>query len=205
VLWYASYGTNLDLARLTCYLAGGTPLGAALACPGARDASPPRDDRALTLPGSVYFSWESPSWGGGVAFYDPAPAAVEHDRAAARAYLLTTEQFCDVVAQEMHRPPGADLDLAELLATGTTAIGAGRYETLLTVDRIDGVPVVTFTSPASAHPPVLNAPADAYLATMGRGLVGGLGWDVPRAAAYLLGRPGVGAHRTLESLQALLG
>jgi len=204
VLWYASYGTNLDLARLTCYLAGGTPEGASLGCPGSRDPSPPRDDRALTLRGSVYFSWESPSWGGGVAFYDPEPVLAEHDRAAGRAYLLTTEQFSDVVAQEMHRPPGVDLDLAELLETGTTAVGPGRYETLLTVGVIDGVPVVTFTSPASDVAPELNPPADAYLATMGRGLVAGLGWDVSRAASYLAARPGVGDHRTENSVVALI-
>ena len=38
-----------------------------------------------------------------------------------------------------------------------------------------------------------NEPSAAYLATMGRGLVDGHGWDGERVAAYLLDRPGIGA------------
>ncbi len=70
-LWYAAYGSNMAADRLRHYLEGGAPPGAALTQPGARDPSPPRDVRPVSLSGSVYFAWDSPTWGGGIAFYDP--------------------------------------------------------------------------------------------------------------------------------------
>lgn len=200
-IWYAAYGTNMALDRLTCYLAGGTPPGASLACPGGRDPSPPQDVRPVALQGGVYFAWESPTWGGGIAFYDPHSAGTS----VGRAYLLTAGQLSDLAAQEMHRPPGADLDLDELLRTGACTLGPGRYESLHVVGRLDDEPVVTFTAswePDGAHH---NAPVAAYLTTMGRGLLEGQGWTAADAAAYLMERPGIGPDWTATSIEALLG
>jgi hypothetical protein len=70
-LWYAAYGSNLARDRFENYLSGGRPVGATRHYPGARDSSPPIDDRPLLLPGRLFFAWESPTWGGGIAFYDP--------------------------------------------------------------------------------------------------------------------------------------
>ncbi len=199
LIWYAAYGTNLDHTRLACYLAGGTPPGGARATPGARDPSPPQSDRAVHLPGSVYFAWNSPTWGGGVAFLDPTAVATS----PGRAYLLTHEQFSDVVAQEMHRPPGTDLDLAVLGGHREHAFGGGRYETLHVVDEIDGVPVVTFTAPRSAPLDYL-APSAAYLRVMGRGLMSAHAWEPGEVASYLLGCRGIGTTWTLDDIAALL-
>lgn len=199
LIWYAAYGTNLDRTRLGCYLEGGTPPGGALATPGARDPSPPRDDRALFLPGSVYFAWDSATWGGGVAFLDPSGVGTS----PGRAYLLTHEQFSDVVAQEMHRPPGVDLDLSVLGGHRSWAFGDGRYETLHVVDEIDGDPVVTFTAPTSAPLDYL-APSAAYLRVMGRGLLESHRWDAAQAATYLVACRGIGAGWTTASVASLL-
>jgi hypothetical protein len=199
LVWYAAYGTNLDAARLGCYLAGGTPPGGARATPGARDPRPPRADRPLHLPGSVYFAWDSPTWGGGVAFLDPTAPTTS----PGRAYLLTAEQLSDVVAQEMHRPPGVDLDLAVLGRHRTWAFGDGRYETLHVVDEIDGAPVVTFTAPPSA-PLDHHAPSAAYLTVMGRGLVASHGWTPEQVADYLLGCRGIGEEWSEDAVAALL-
>jgi hypothetical protein len=199
LIWYAAYGTNLDAQRLGCYLAGGTPPGGGRSTPGARDPRPPRADRAVHLPGSVYFAWESPTWGGGVAFLDTlAPGT-----SPGRAYLLTHEQFSDVVAQEMHRPPGVDLDLAVLGGHRSWAFGDGRYETLHVVDHVDGAPVVTFTAPASA-PLDYRAPSAAYLTVMGRGLMASHGWTPARVASYVVGCRGIADAWTVDAVTALL-
>lgn len=198
-IWYAAYGSNLDRTRLGCYLQGGTPPGGARAMPGARDPHPPRADRAVHLPGSVYFAWNSPTWGGGVAFLDPTTAGTS----PGRAFLLTREQFSDVVAQEMHRPPGVDLDLGVLGGRRSWAYGDGRYETLHVVDEIDAVPVVTFTAPASA-PLDYRAPSGAYLRVMGRGLAESHRWDAEQVAAYLLSCRGIGAGWSAAAVAALL-
>lgn len=198
-VWYAAYGSNTDPTRLGHYLAGGTPEGASLGTPGARDATPPRASRAVDLPGSVFFAGESPTWGGGVAFYDVHGAGTS----VGRAWLLSAEQFSDVAVQEMHRPPGEDLDLETLLREGTHAYGPGHYETLHVVSVLDGLPVLTFTAPPDS--PVgraLNPPSAAYLRVMGGGLLETVG-DAGAVADYLLARPGIGGWERDDVLALL--
>lgn len=197
MVWYAAYGSNLDPARFDAYLYGGRPDGAERDYPGTRDAVAALETRAATLAGDVVFGWESPTWGGGVAFFD----AETGGEVPVTAYLLTTRQFSDVVDQEMWRPPGSDHDLSEVLALGRAALGPGRYETLHRVGDLDGHPVLTFT--ADVIPP-LNAPSAAYLATMARGLraVHDLGDDA--IVDYLLARPGIGPAWDRTGLLAVL-
>ena len=184
-VWYASYGSNLSSDRFQCYLGGGRPEGASRTYPGARNQSPPEDDRALTLPGEMFFAWESPTWGGGIAFYD-AEAAGE---TLTRADLVTEQQFADVAAQEMHRTPGADLDLSQVLEHARDEVGPGRYETLHLVGELEGAPVLTFTTPDPAglqH----NSPAPAYVRMIAKGLREAHELSDEDIAAYLLARPG---------------
>lgn len=188
-IWYASYGSNMSAARLACYLAGGCPPGATRTYPGARDRTLPTDVRPVELAGCVYFAWHSPTWDGGIAFYDPhGPGS-----SVGRAYRLTQAQLSDLLEQEMHREPGIDHDLTELLGEGIAILGDGRYESLHVVGELEGDPVVTFTSPERMHAADHNEPSSAYLATMGHGLVEGHDWDADRVAHYLLDRPGIGS------------
>ncbi|GAB2753370.1 hypothetical protein GCM10027020_01700 [Nocardioides salsibiostraticola] len=198
-LWYASYGSNMDADRLACYVAGGTPTGARRSYAGARDRTLPTRSRPVDLAGSVYFAWQSPTWGGGVAFYDPERPG----SSAGRAYRLTLGQFSDVAAQEMGRAPGTDLDLSDLLTDGVHALGPGRYETLHVVGEIDDLPVVTFTAAWTADEVPYNAPTAAYLATMARGLRSGHQWDDDQCIDYLLGCDGIGAW-TRDDLRTAL-
>ena len=165
-VWYVSYGSNMCRDRLRCYIEGGRPRGGALEYVGARDDTLPSDDMAVELPGSLYFAGESPTWGGGVAFYDhdvPGPTP-------ARAYRITVEQFADVAAQEMHRLPQEGDPLEEViiggLETGRHEAGPGHYETLIEVGRHDGLPMLTFTSPhglrlGTPHAPRAGVPRHA--------------------------------------------
>jgi hypothetical protein len=221
-VWYAAYGSNLSRDRFTHYLAGGRPPGAARGYDGARDASEPLGDVPLTLEGEVYFAWESPTWGGGIAFYDPdAPgrgsgdvgwdvspdggAAGAAPGVAARAYLVTGEQFSDVASQEMRRPVGRDLPLADLFRESRTAVlGPGRYETLHVVGEVDAVPVVTFTASWEHASVELNPPVDAYLRTIATGLAESHGWDAPEICDYLLSRPGSAPTWTPDALTTLV-
>lgn len=187
-LWYAAYGTNMSQDRLGCYLAGGRPPGASRSYVGARDRTLPTEMRPVELTGSVYFAWESPTWGGGIAFYDPSGEGTS----AGRAFLLTSGQLSDLHAQEMHRAPGTDLDLTGLAAEGSAVLGPGRYESLHVVGRLDGAPVVTFTSSWRADEIPYNAPVAAYLSTMARGLAEGWSWGPDQIIDYLLARPGIG-------------
>ena len=107
-LWYVAYGSNLSLERFRVYLQGGRPVGGARDYPGCRDPLGPERDVSLMIPGGLRFVGVSSVWGGGMAVYD-ARAGGE---IAARAYLITAEQFVDVLAQEMRLEPGLDVNLA---------------------------------------------------------------------------------------------
>jgi hypothetical protein len=187
LVWYVSYGSNMQADRLDSYLGGGTPAGSRRSYAGSRDCRPPRRDTAIWLPGRVYFATYSRVWEGGRAFYDPAATGP----AAARAWLITRSQFADILAQEMYRDPGGELDLTEVLATGRGQVGTGRYETVLLVGNLDGYPMLTFTAPWRAADMAPVAPSAAYLRMLAAGLVAGHGWDDVRAATYLADLAGV--------------
>jgi hypothetical protein len=186
-VWYASYGSNMYAGRLRHYLCGGRPPGGRRTYPGCRNSALPERSVPLMLPGGVYFALESPAWTGGMALYDPAlPGS-----AAARAHLITAEQFADIAAQEMYRPPPAEFDLAAAVAAGRHQFGAGRYETLVCPGELDGFPIVTFTAPWQAADVEWRRPAPAYVAYLAGGLREAHGWPAERITAYLGDLPGI--------------
>lgn len=201
LVWYVSYGSNMHAERLTCYLKGGTPPGARTGCPGCRDDRPPRADTEHELPGGIYFAMESQLWGGGLAFYDHALPGT----APARAYLISTGQFTDIAAQEMHRAPvpDFDLDLRPVLVSGRDQLGPGRYETLLYLGDLDGHPVLTFTASWRAADVDWTAPSAPYLRMLAGGLGEAHGWNVHRAARYLAGLPGANGVWSAAAVAAL--
>lgn len=205
LVWYAGYGSNLSPERFAHYLGGGRPGGATRTYPGARDRAAAREVRPLEVPGSVAFAWESPTWGGGIAFYAPPADGDSSGRALLTGYLVTREQLADVVEQEMWRPPGAETDLSDLLGgrLERLELGPGRYETLLVVARIEGRPVLTCTCP-DPEALGLRAPAAAYLLTMVRGLHAVHGLDDEAIVGYLSARPGIGRDWTEPRLRGLL-
>lgn len=184
-VWYVGYGSNMCAERIVCYLQGGCPPGGSRVNPGARDARPPRRTVPVDLPGRIYFAGESPQWGGGVAFYD-------HDTpggTAAVAYLVTVGQLADIARQEMYRLPRDGHPLEAVLLSpldgGRHQLGPGRYETLVEVGRLDGLPMLTFTSPHGAAHVEHTEPASAYLAMLAAGLRESRGWDASQVTAYL--------------------
>ena len=183
-VWYVSYGSNMCRQRLDCYLQGGRPEGATRTYPGARDRTPPQADAAVELPGRVYFAGHSPTWGGGIAFYDHAEAGPT----LARAYLITVGQFADVAAQEMRRDPRPNSVVEQVLMSGLPAgryeVGPGRYETLLDLGQREGAPMYTFTAPDSLGDAAHADPTTPYLAMLCQGLQESRRWPVARARAH---------------------
>ncbi|MBG0566531.1 histone deacetylase [Actinoplanes aureus] len=195
LVWYAAYGSNMCLARLRYYLAGGCPPGARRVLPGCRDPREPAAIRPVMLPGGIYFALNSSQWTGGVALYDRHLPGTT----AARAYLLTAGQFADVVAQEMRRAPGTDLD--SVLSRGTAQLGPGPYETLVHAGEHDGYPVLTFTAPWRAGDIPTTSPAAPYLAMLADGLHEAHGWSAERIVAYLATRRGIAGAWTAGRLR----
>jgi hypothetical protein len=170
--------------RLDCYVRGGRPRGARLRYAGCRDRRPPREQRAVLLPGRIRFATRSTVWGGGIAFYDHAADGPT----PARAYLMTAAQFVDVAAQEMHREAREGDPLEQVVAAGlsegTFRAGPGKYETLLRVGEIDDRPLLTFTAPDGGADLEPLTPVPAYLDMLARGLEEAHGWDRDRSSDY---------------------
>ena len=120
---------------------GGQPEGSERNYPGCRDTSDAVDSFGLLITGGVYFAGQSSGWGAGMAFYD----AEAKGEVAARAYLITTEQFVDVLAQETRRSPGMTLDLEPLFQGERYSTGVGGYPLLVRVGKRGALPLVTFT------------------------------------------------------------
>ncbi len=205
LVWYVSYGSNLHRDRFQSYLEGGRMPGGLRADAGCRDPSEPVADAALHLPFPLYFSGESRVWTGGVAFLDHAPH--EDDRATyARGYVITGEQFEDVVAQESKRAHTA-IDWETLRRDGRVAVGPGRYDLAVVVGERDGLPMVTFTHPEPQTANALAAPVVGYLRMLAVGLRDAHGLSDAEIASYLCSRAGAAGAWTpstlLEALAAL--
>jgi hypothetical protein len=179
-VWYVAYGSNLSRKRFRYYIRGGRPDGSARDLPGCRDISDPKDSFGVLIGGGVYFAGHSSGWRAGMAFYDPRATG----EVAARAYLITAEQFADVLAQETRQSPGITLDLAPAFRGVRYSKGVGGYSVLVRVGEHRGVPLVTFTRDRDTEPG-LAAPSAAYLATMATGLREAHGWSQMQIDRYL--------------------
>jgi hypothetical protein len=149
------------------------------------------------MPGRIAFAWDSPTWGGGIEFFEPGG----DDVVLARAYLITAGQFADVLHQEMRREPGTDVDLTAVVRHGLHTLGPGRYETLHLAGELDDRPVVTFSAP-DIDQLGIRAPADAYVVTMARGLRNTHELSDEELVDYLATCRGIGRSR--ETLAGLL-
>lgn len=202
LVWYVSYGSNLHRARFLSYLVGGRMPGGLRDDAGCRDPSPPLADAALHLPFPLYFSGESRVWTGGVAFLDHTPHA-DGRRTYARGYVITGEQFEDVVAQESKRAH-ATVDWAALLRDGRVRCGPGRYDLAVVVGERDGLPMVTFTHPEPQAANPTAAPVVGYLHTLAVGLRDAHRLSDPEVVDYLVAHPGAREAWTAPRLAAAL-
>ena len=191
-VWYVSYGSNLNRARFLAYLQGGRVAGNDVVYRGCADTTPPLDDVALELPHALYFAgWSARVWGGtSAAFTTIAPQSAS---TLARAYLVSQQQFVEVVQQENgNRAQVDDFDVklqaarqqghARMLATG-------GYTELIHCGERDGHPMLSFTTSENRRD--FRRPSAAYLRVIGTGLKECHRLRSSEVAAYLGDRPGV--------------
>jgi gamma-glutamylcyclotransferase (GGCT)/AIG2-like uncharacterized protein YtfP len=168
--WYVGYGSNLCSARFRRYL------------DGCRDRSEPWRWAPVEVPHRLLFARESPRWGGGgVAFLDPSaePAA----RTLGRAWLLSSEQLADVMAQECGLPVGS-IKVPAVGATPVVARPDRWYGCIVPLGRLDGWPMVTLTDAGAARL-APNPPGPAYRAAVAGGLAETHGLTPADAVAYI--------------------
>lgn len=203
-VWYASYGSNCSRERFQAYLSGGRAPGARRVHAGARDPRPPAADAAVEFASAICFTGRSRTWGGAPCFLEHQLA--EGPGALGRRYLITEQQFADVMAQENGRPFDEIVlpSLDDLEPGSMTVVGAGNYDALVALPPVDGAPVVTFTAPVPPETRTPSAPAAGYLSTLLRGLRETHSIDDRELAERMLRSTGMTPTWTLEEVLALL-
>ena len=172
LIWYASYGSNILSSRFLCYIEGGSPLGATREYIGCTNKTPPQAAHAIRIPYNLYFSKQSSIWEGmGVAFLNS-----KKDTAAitfGRMYLITREQFTQVVRQENDMMPSddsIDIDFKTTIENGDSQIDANWYSKIIYLGIEYGHPIFTFTSAWPEHEIKKEPPGEKYLKTIITGI-----------------------------------
>jgi hypothetical protein len=180
-VWYAAYGSNLSRERFDFYLRGGQPDGTSHRYPGCRSDAPPEADVADEIAAELCFGGWSQTWGGGVAFVRTSPGA----KAKARLYLVTLDQFSDVVAQENWLVPGTIS--IEPTEQQIVLDGEHTYRVVIPLGMRDGTPVLTVSQLAATD---IAAPTTPYLRYIAEGLRTSHGLSTDEIVAYLASAPG---------------
>jgi hypothetical protein len=203
LVWYASYGLNLCSRRFMGYIEGGQPEGASSFHPGCRDKTPPKDDQPIKIFYPLYFARESPNWDGkGVAFIGLEKE--ETDIALGRMYLVTEQQFIDVVSQENDEAE-ISVDFQEVKQQGSMVFHESWYGNIVYLGEQDGFPIYTFTSGKNIVMEAPVAPSPQYLKYIISGLKEVYPVTDEDIVKYLMTKPGIKGYYTIGELTHLLG
>lgn len=189
------------------YIQGGRAPGSTLEQIGCADPTPPAQDHGIMILHPLFFADSAPQWeDGGVAFVRPEKD--EDAKTLGRMYLISDEQFEDVVLQENgHRSLNVDigLDLARAVEKGSSELRSGRYRTILHLGDQGGFPIFTFTASRTEVEPSLNPPAPMYLSIIARGLAETFGLSPQGILEYLREVPGIRDRISHEELARIAG
>ncbi|WP_117170480.1 hypothetical protein [Paraliobacillus sediminis] len=200
-VWYASYGSNLNRDRFLCYIKGGKPEGSSKVEVGCKDKSLPLKEATYKMNLPLYFAKSSVRWQKqGVAFI-----GLKKDGkylTYSRKYLITVDQFLDVVKQENNQAE-LDIDLAELIKNGVMTYRDSWYGTLLYLGDVDGYPIVTFTADWDLDVP-FRKPSEEYLTMIIKGLRLTLELEKDVIVDYISSKPGVINHYKRDAIEKLI-
>jgi hypothetical protein len=203
LVWYASYGSNLSRERFYLYIKGGPLLGKDRIYPGCTNKSIPLAEKHIRLSYELYFAREAKkTWNGcGVGFI-----RTEKDESAetyCKMYLITEEQFVDVVKQESDTTDPITINFKVAENSGSLVFRkSGWYNNLIYVGEFDGHPAFTFTNESNNQVP--NEPDPGYLKEISKGLKDSFNLNNNTIAKYFSGKKGVEGNLTIEELLRII-
>jgi len=199
-IWYASYGSNISTARFMCYINGGKAIGALTSEEGCKDNTPPIKSSTLQINRQQYFKKSAKRWQGkGVAFLGVEESV---DTTLGQMYLITKDQFADVVKQEngIRVNQFLDLKLEEANRIGYATVTKGWYGRIMYLGEKEGYPIYTFTSPESFDDEPYKGPSREYIQMISRGIFEHYELSIQGLVDYFYIKPGVKEEFTRESL-----
>lgn len=204
-VWYASYGSNISTERFLCYIHGGRANGAQTSEEGCRDKTNPIKYKNIEIFKKQYFAKSAYRWQDkGVAFVDSKTSS---EITYGRMYLITDEQFADVVKQENRMKTGENLDLKLQEARHLdhlVIINDSWYGRLLFLGENDGYPIYTFTNIIDVEDEVLTHPSKEYLQMIGSGLYENYHFTKKELSNYFMQKCGIKDYYTKEQMDVVL-
>jgi hypothetical protein len=214
-VWYTSYGSNLSDNRFPYYIHGGQPVGSTRTYEGCRNKSAPLASMPVDIPQQLYFAGNSKVWlhekedGQFGQHSGRAYITLETGKepTKARAYLITKEQFEDVLAQENRLESIDPINVNNIRHYGRAPVGLnelepGSYDELLYCGEHDGFAAISFTSGGEVQP--YTKPSRRYLTMIASGLIEAHGMTADSVAEYLSTKPGIIGNWAVKDLVTLV-
>jgi hypothetical protein len=189
-----------------CYLQGGRPEGASREYAGCTDRTLPEADKPVSIPHELYFSRSSKIWEGkAVAFIKSNHT--EEAQTLGRMYLITREQFTEVVRQENGFEADdshIEINLDELIELGETTVAPTWYGRIMYLGEEDDCPIFTFTARWDDEHIEPGAPGEKYLKTIMRGLKETYNLTDNELVKYFEDKSGIKDIITAETLRSYI-
>ncbi|MBE7639430.1 hypothetical protein GUB10_03695 [Salegentibacter sp. BLCTC] len=168
-VWYACYGSNLLKERFSCYISGGKPANAKRVYPGCTNKTLPEKSKSISIGGELYFAKSSKTWsGGGAGFIKPD--FNENIKTLGRMYLITQQQFVDLVQQEIKFEGDFDIDLKQVIKNASLDMKNNSwYGKIIYLGQEENCPIFTFTNEEYLKDEI-NSPHEFYLKIIIEGL-----------------------------------
>lgn len=204
-VWYASYGSNISNERFLCYIHGGQAKGAKTCEEGSRDKTLPIKYENIEIHKKQYFAKSAYRWQDqGVAFVD---SKTSDEITCGRMYLITEEQFADVVKQEnkMLVDDELVLNLEEARHNEhVVVIEDSWYGRILFLGENDGYPIYTFTNLLDIEEETLTHPSREYIQMIGSGLYENYRFTQNELAMYFMHKGGIKEFYTLADINEII-
>lgn len=194
----------MQLERFLCYIRGGSPIGRNDVYKGCGDKTLPEENDGFNISSRLYFAKRYKGWkNGGVAFI--SNTFKSNFNTLARMYLITEDQFIDVVKQETKHEGELNIDFEKCIKNDSLVFrDPSWYGNLIYLGEQNDKPIFTFTSKTDFVDQV-NKPNDFYLKT----IIEGIKETFPSfkdldICEYLLPLDGIKGNYTEEQLIALV-
>tara|TARA_R110002012_G_scaffold108855_2_gene252222 strand:- start:252182 stop:252748 length:567 start_codon:yes stop_codon:yes gene_type:complete len=170
-----------------CYIRGGKPEGATRTYVGCNDKNAPIDQKPINVPHELYFAKEAQVWnGGGVCFINPERE--EQANTLGNMYLITQEQFLEVVQQENNIADPIKIDFNKTYKNESSIARENSwYGNILYLGQENNAPIFTFTNQHYLKNEI-NFPNEQYLKTIMKGLIKSHKLKYSELEAYFLNK-----------------
>lgn len=198
-IWYASYGSNILQERFHCYIQGGKPEGSNTTYSGCNDKTLPIDNEVFYILNEFYFAKKSiKSWnGGGVGFI---ANKFGNEQTLCRIYLITKEQFVDIIKQECDIHQDIKLDFDLVINQGSIILAETKwYNKIIYLGDQYGHPIFTFTHDGDYFNEI-NKPDKKYLKLIMKGLKEITNFNEHDIADYFINLKGIAGIYLKEEL-----